>query len=75
MKFHHLQPSSEYSTAISRCSTLPSTHHQSISNVHLSSTKTGREITPRNNETALIKVRSNSSVRTGRGVSPIPKSS
>uniref|UniRef100_A0AC35FI55 Uncharacterized protein n=1 Tax=Panagrolaimus sp. PS1159 TaxID=55785 RepID=A0AC35FI55_9BILA len=67
--------SSEYSTAISRCSTLPSTHYQSISNIHHSSAKTGREITPRNNETSLIKGRSNSSIGTGRGVSPIPKSS
>uniref|UniRef100_A0A914QJZ6 Uncharacterized protein n=1 Tax=Panagrolaimus davidi TaxID=227884 RepID=A0A914QJZ6_9BILA len=75
---HKLSPtrtSFEYSTAISRCSTLPSTHHQSISNVHLSSTKIGREIIPRNNETSLITARFNSSIRTGREVSPIPKSS
>jgi uncharacterized protein YaaR (DUF327 family) len=75
---HEVSPtptSSEYSTAIFHCSTPPSTQHQSISNVHLSSTKTGREITPRNSETALIPARSNSSIRIGRGVSPIPKSS
>jgi hypothetical protein len=53
----------------------PASQRQSISNVNIPSTRTGRGVTPRNSNADLAPQRSNASTRTGRGVSPAPRSS
>uniref|UniRef100_A0AC34GHD3 Uncharacterized protein n=1 Tax=Panagrolaimus sp. ES5 TaxID=591445 RepID=A0AC34GHD3_9BILA len=68
-------PSSGYHTAISAATPPPpASRRQSISNVYLPSTRTGREVTPRPSESRLVTARSDPA-RTGRGVSPTPRSS